>query len=233
MASRGVNKVILVGNLGQDPEVRYMPNGNAVANITVATSESWKDQQGQQQERTEWHRVVLFGKLAEITGEYLRKGSQVYLEGKLQTRKWKDQSGQDRYTTEVVIDQSGSMQMLGGRNQGQAQGAPMGGMPQQQAYQAAPQPAANQYAPAPQAAPAYQAPAQQHAPQPGYNPAPAQSGYAQPQAQPQQQGGYAPKPQVAAPAYAAPAAPAPRPAPQPQQNFTPDLDDGWDDDIPF
>lgn len=94
MASRGVNKVILVGNLGQDPEVRYMPNGNAVANITVATSESWKDQQGQQQERTEWHRVVLFGKLAEITGEYLRKGSQVYLEGKLQTRKWKDQSGQ-------------------------------------------------------------------------------------------------------------------------------------------
>lgn len=231
MASRGVNKVILVGNLGQDPEVRYMPNGNAVANITVATSESWKDQQGQQQERTEWHRVVLFGKLAEITGEYLRKGSQVYLEGKLQTRKWKDQSGQDRYTTEVVIDQSGSMQMLGGRNQGQAQGAPMGGMPQQQAYQAAPQPAANQYAPAPQAAPAYQAPAQQHAPQPGYNPAPAQSGYAQPQAQPQ--GGYAPKPQVAAPAYAAPAAPAPRPAPQSQQNFTPDLDDGWDDDIPF
>ena len=124
MASRGVNKVILVGNLGQDPEVRYMPNGNAVANITVATSESWKDQQGQQQERTEWHRVVLFGKLAEITGEYLRKGSQVYLEGKLQTRKWKDQSGQDRYSTEVVIDQSGSMQMLGGRNQGQGQGAP-------------------------------------------------------------------------------------------------------------
>ena len=90
MASRGVNKVILVGNLGQDPEVRYMPNGNAVANITVATSESWKDQQGQQQERTEWHRVVMFGKLAEIAGEYLRKGSQVYLEGKLQTRKWKD-----------------------------------------------------------------------------------------------------------------------------------------------
>ncbi|MGL6014322.1 MAG: single-stranded DNA-binding protein, partial [Shewanella oncorhynchi] len=131
MASRGVNKVILVGNLGQDPEVRYMPNGNAVANITVATSESWKDQQGQQQERTEWHRVVLFGKLAEITGEYLRKGSQVYLEGKLQTRKWKDQSGQDRYSTEVVIDQSGSMQMLGSRGQGgQAQGAPMGGMPQ-------------------------------------------------------------------------------------------------------
>nr|WP_320125193.1 single-stranded DNA-binding protein [uncultured Shewanella sp.] len=233
MASRGVNKVILVGNLGQDPEVRYMPNGNAVANITVATSESWKDQQGQQQERTEWHRVVLFGKLAEITGEYLRKGSQVYLEGKLQTRKWKDQSGQDRYSTEVVIDQSGSMQMLGSRGQGgQAQGAPMGGMPQNTGYQSAPQqaaPAQNQYAPAPQAAPAYQAPAQQQY----AAPAPAQQQYGQQQAQPQQ-GGYAPKPQAApAPAYQAPAAPAQRPAPQPQQNFTPDLDDGWDDDIPF
>ncbi|KZK68169.1 single-stranded DNA-binding protein [Shewanella baltica] len=239
MASRGVNKVILVGNLGQDPEVRYMPNGNAVANITVATSESWKDQQGQQQERTEWHRVVLFGKLAEITGEYLRKGSQVYLEGKLQTRKWKDQSGQDRYSTEVVIDQSGSMQMLGSRGQGgQAQGAPMGGgMPQNAGYQSAPQqaaPAQNQYAPVPQAAPAYQAPAQQQY----AAPAPAQQQYGQQQAQPQQ-GGYAPKPQAApapayqAPAYQAPAAPAQRPAPQPQQNFTPDLDDGWDDDIPF
>ncbi|MBW0296774.1 single-stranded DNA-binding protein [Shewanella xiamenensis] len=234
MASRGVNKVILVGNLGQDPEVRYMPNGNAVANITVATSESWKDQQGQQQERTEWHRVVLFGKLAEITGEYLRKGSQVYLEGKLQTRKWKDQSGQDRYSTEVVIDQSGSMQMLGSRNQG-GQGAPMGGMPQNGGYQSAPQqaaPAQNQYAPAPQAAPVYQAPAPQ--PQSGYNQQPAQQSYGQQQAQPHaqpQQGGYAPKP--AAPAYQAPAAPAQRPAPQPQQNFTPDLDDGWDDDIPF
>lgn len=236
MASRGVNKVILVGNLGQDPEVRYMPNGNAVANITVATSESWKDQQGQQQERTEWHRVVLFGKLAEITGEYLRKGSQVYLEGKLQTRKWKDQSGQDRYSTEVVIDQSGSMQMLGSRGQGgQAQGAPMGGgMPQNTGYQSALQqaaPAQNQYAPAPQAAPAYQAPAQQQY----AAPAPAQQTYGQQQAQPHaqpQQGGYAPKPQ-AAPAYQAPAAPAQRPAPQPQQNFTPDLDDGWDDDIPF
>ncbi|MDL3984641.1 single-stranded DNA-binding protein [Shewanella xiamenensis] len=238
MASRGVNKVILVGNLGQDPEVRYMPNGNAVANITVATSESWKDQQGQQQERTEWHRVVLFGKLAEITGEYLRKGSQVYLEGKLQTRKWKDQSGQDRYSTEVVIDQSGSMQMLGGRNQGQSQGqgqgAPMGGMQQNAGYQAAPAqtaPAQNQYAPAQQS---YQAPAQQ--PQSGYNQQPAQQSYGQQQSHAQQhaqpqQGGYAPKP--AAPAYQAPAAPAQRPAPQPQQNFTPDLDDGWDDDIPF
>ncbi len=112
-----------------------MPNGNAVANITVATSESWKDQQGQQQERTEWHRVVMFGKLAEIAGEYLRKGSQVYLEGKLQTRKWKDQSGQDKYTTEVVVDMGGTMQMLGGRNQnqgGMSQGGNQGGMNQGQ-----------------------------------------------------------------------------------------------------
>ncbi|MBT1443946.1 single-stranded DNA-binding protein [Shewanella sp. JM162201] len=238
MASRGVNKVILVGNLGQDPEVRYMPNGNAVANITVATSESWKDQQGQQQERTEWHRVVMFGKLAEITGEYLRKGSQVYLEGKLQTRKWKDQSGQDRYTTEIVVDQSGSMQMLGGRNQGQ--GAPAGnggnmggnmGAPSQPAYSA---PAQNQYAPAPQAAPAqsYSAPAQQgYQPQAQPQQVQPQQGYGQ---QAPQQGGYQSKPQQSAPAYQPQQAPQQRPAPQPQQqNYTPDLDDGWDDDIPF
>jgi len=111
--ARGVNKVILVGNLGQDPEVRYTANGAAVANITVATSEQWTDRQsGQKQEKTEWHRVVLFGRLGEIAGEYLRKGSQVYLEGKLQTRKWQDQNGQDRYTTEIVANE---MQMLGGR----------------------------------------------------------------------------------------------------------------------
>jgi single-strand DNA-binding protein len=111
--ARGINKVILVGNLGQDPEVRYTANGAAVANITVATSEQWTDRQsGQKQERTEWHRVVLFGRLGEIAGEYLRKGSQVYLEGKLQTRKWQDQNGQDRYTTEIVANE---MQMLGGR----------------------------------------------------------------------------------------------------------------------
>lgn len=125
MASRGVNKVILVGNLGQDPEVRYMPNGGAVANITLATSESWRDKQtGEQKEKTEWHRVVLFGKLAEVAGEYLRKGSQVYIEGALQTRKWQDQSGQERYTTEVVVNVGGTMQMLGGRQGG---GAPAGG----------------------------------------------------------------------------------------------------------
>ena len=164
---RGINKVIIVGHLGQDPEVRYMPNGNAVANMTVATSESWKDQQGQQQERTEWHRVTMYRKLAEIAGEYLRKGSPVYLEGKLQTRKWQDQAGQDRYTTEIIADQ---MQMLGGRAGGQ-QGAPGAGqpmgqpMPQQPSggYQAAPQQAAPQQAAPRQSAPQY-AP-QQQAPQ--------------------------------------------------------------------
>ncbi|APG20891.1 ssDNA-binding protein [Kosakonia radicincitans DSM 16656] len=125
MASRGVNKVILVGNLGQDPEVRYMPSGGAVANITLATSESWRDKQtGEMKEQTEWHRVVLFGKLAEVAGEYLRKGSQVYIEGQLRTRKWTDQSGQEKYTTEVVVNVGGTMQMLGGRQGG---GAPAGG----------------------------------------------------------------------------------------------------------
>jgi len=120
MASRGVNKVILVGNLGQDPEVRYMPNGGAVANITLATSESWRDKAtGEQKEKTEWHRVVLFGKLAEVAGEYLRKGSQVYIEGKLNTRKWTDQAGIEKYTTEIHVNVGGVMQMLGGR---QAQG---------------------------------------------------------------------------------------------------------------
>jgi single-strand DNA-binding protein len=111
--ARGVNKVILVGNLGKDPEIKYTANGAAVANITVATSESWNDKQtGEKQEKTEWHRVVFFRRLAEIAGEYLRKGSQVYIEGKLQTRKWQDKNGQDRYTTEIVANE---MQMLGGR----------------------------------------------------------------------------------------------------------------------
>ncbi len=116
MASRGINKVILIGYLGQDPEIRYMPNGGAIANITLATSESWRDKQTNElKEKTEWHRVVIFGKLAEIAGEYLKKGSQVYIEGSLQTRKWQDQSGQDRYTTEVVVNIGGTLQMLGGR----------------------------------------------------------------------------------------------------------------------
>lgn len=113
--ARGINKVILIGNLGGDPEVRYMPNGNAVANITLATSDSWKDKQtGQQQERTEWHRVVFFGKLAEIVGQYLRKGSKVYVEGRLQTREW-EKDGIKRYTTEVIVDIGGTMQMLDSR----------------------------------------------------------------------------------------------------------------------
>jgi len=120
MASKGINKVILVGNLGQDPEVRYTPGGATITNISVATSESWKDKNsGQMQEKTEWHRVVFFGKLAEIAGEYLKKGSQVYVEGKLTTRKWQDKQGQDKYTTEVVVDSfSGVMQMLGGKQEG-------------------------------------------------------------------------------------------------------------------
>jgi single-strand DNA-binding protein len=119
MASRGINKVILVGNLGQDPEVRYMPNnGGAVTTLSLATSEQWRDKQsGEMKEVTEWHRVVIFGKLAEIAGEYLRKGSQVYIEGQLRTRKWQGQDGQDRYTTEVVVSVNGVMQMLGSRSQ--------------------------------------------------------------------------------------------------------------------
>ncbi|MBI6529030.1 single-stranded DNA-binding protein [Proteus vulgaris] len=124
MASKGVNKCILIGHLGQDPEIRYMPSGGAVANLTLATSESWRNKQtGEMKEKTEWHRVVIFGKLAEIAGEYLRKGSQVYIEGSLQTRKWQDQSGQDRYTTEVVVNVGGPMQMLGGNQAGSQQPA--------------------------------------------------------------------------------------------------------------
>ena len=114
--ARGINKVILVGNVGGDPETRYMPSGSAVTNITIATNESWKDKQtGEQKERTEWHRVAMFNRLAEIAAEYLRKGSQVYIEGKLRTRKWQDKSGNDRYTTEIIADE---MQMLGGRSGG-------------------------------------------------------------------------------------------------------------------
>ena len=120
MSNGSVNKVILVGRLGQDPELRWMPNGNAVANFTVATSESWKDQQGQKQERTEWSRIVIYRKLAEIAGEYLRKGSKVYLEGRLQTREWQDQQGQKKYTTEIICHE---MQMLDGKpNDNQPQG---------------------------------------------------------------------------------------------------------------
>ncbi|WP_196141174.1 single-stranded DNA-binding protein [Aliikangiella sp. G2MR2-5] len=164
MATRGVNKVILVGNLGQDPEVRYTANGSAITSLSLATSESWKDKNtGQMQEKTEWHRVSLFGKLAEIAGEYLRKGSQIYIEGKLQTRKWQDKQGQDRYTTEVVVDGfSGQMQMLGGRAEGGTGGGMNAGGQQQGGYQ--------------QQGGGYQqaAPQQQQAPQ---QPAPANTGF--------------------------------------------------------
>ncbi|KKO47663.1 single-stranded DNA-binding protein [Arsukibacterium sp. MJ3] len=117
MATRGVNKVIVLGNLGQDPEVRTMQSGKAMATLTIATSERWQDKNsGEPQERTEWHKVVLFGKTAEIAQEYLKKGQQVYIEGKLQTRKWQDQQGIDRYTTEIVVDINGTMQLLGKRD---------------------------------------------------------------------------------------------------------------------
>ncbi|WP_028107816.1 single-stranded DNA-binding protein [Ferrimonas futtsuensis] len=218
MASRGVNKVILVGNLGQDPEVRYMPNGNAVANITVATSETWKDQQGQQQERTEWHRVVMFRRLAEIAGEYLRKGSKVYLEGKLQTRKWQDNNGQDRYTTEVVAEE---MQMLDSRG-GQQGGGFQGGQ-QSGGFQGG------------QQSGGFQGGQQGGGFQGGQQSGGFQGG--------QQSGGFQGGQQQSAPRQAAPqqkpaaAAPQQKPAAPQQQNqqqsYTPDLDDGWDDDIPF
>lgn len=180
MSSKGVNKVILVGNLGRDPEVRYMPNGGAVANLAVATSDSWKDKNtGEQRERTEWHRVAIFGKLAEIAGEYLRKGSQVYLEGKLQTRKWQDQQGQDRYTTEIVLQGfDGVMQMLGSSNNSNPQGgsAPWnnnqaGGFNNQQpqgGFNQQPQGGANQ-APQGNSRPAPNAPQQAAPQQPTYN----------------------------------------------------------------
>ena len=128
MASKGVNKAVILGNVGDDPSIRYMPNGKAVANFTVATSESWKDQQGQKQERTEWHRCTAYDKLAEIIGEYVKKGSKLYLEGKLQTRKWQDQQGQDRYTTEIIVSE---MQMLDGKPQQGGQQAPQGQQQQQ------------------------------------------------------------------------------------------------------
>ena len=135
--ARGVNKVILVGTCGQDPEVRYLPNGNAVTNLSLATSEQWTDKQtGQKVEKTEWHRVSMFGKVAEIAGEYLRKGSQVYIEGKLQTREW-EKDGIKRYTTEIVVDMQGTMQLLGGKPQegDQQQGNRQQSAPRQQPQQ--------------------------------------------------------------------------------------------------
>ena len=162
--AQGINKVILVGNCGQDPDTKFMPNGNAVTNISIATSESWKDKQtGQQQERTEWHKVVFFNRLGEIAGEYLRKGSKVYIEGSLRTRKWQDQSGQDRYTTEIVASE---MQMLDSRgdNAGMGAGNNMGGGFQPQAAPQAAAPQAGGFQPQqPRHQP--QAPQSQHTPQ--------------------------------------------------------------------
>lgn len=161
--ARGINKVILIGNLGNDPETRYTPNGNAVTNLNIATDESYKDRQtGQMVPRTEWHRVVMFGKVAEVAGQYLRKGSKVYIEGRLQTRKWQDQSGQDRYTTEIVVDINGQMQMLDSRGGegGMAQGASGG---------------SQQRAPSPSQAPA-QSNSPQDAPAGGYAPPPSGGG---------------------------------------------------------
>ena len=239
--ARGVNKVILVGNLGQDPEVRYMPNGNGVANITLATSDSYKDKNtGQMVDKTEWHRVVFFGKLAEIVGEYCRKGSQIYVEGKLQTRKWTDQQGQEKYTTEIVVDGfTGQMQMLGARGGDQQSGGYQGNQPQggQQGggYQGN-QPQGGQqsggygqnnqgqaaqqsgYNPQQQAAPAAQ-PKPAPAPQQQSNQYQPQGGYApQQKSAPQQQGGFAPKPQNAPQGGAS-------------NPMEPTID--FDDDIPF
>jgi len=214
----GVNKVIILGNLGKDPEVRFMPNGGAVANLAVATSDSWKDKQsGEQKEKTEWHRVVMFGKLAEIAGEYLKKGSKVYLEGSLQTRKWTNQQGQDQYSTDIVVQGfNGVMQMLDGKSS-QGQGGGFANQGQQGGYQ--------QQAPAQQGGFAQQqAPAQQG----GYQQqAPAQQGGFAPQQQaPAQQGGFAPQQQAPAQQGGYQQQQAPKVNPQ-----EPSID--FDDDIPF
>ena len=213
----GVNKVIIVGNLGKDPEVRFMPNGGAVANITVATSDSWKDKQtGEQKEKTEWHRVVMFGKLAEIAGEYLRKGSKVYLEGSLQTRKWTNQQGQDQYTTEIVLQGfNGVMQMLDGKpSQGQQQQGGFSNQGQQQQGGFSNQGQQQQGGFSNQGQ-------QQQAPQGGFAPQqPAQQGgfsnQGQQQQAPAQQGGFSNQGQQQAPKV------------NPQE---PSID--FDDDIPF
>lgn len=143
MASRGVNKCIILGNLGNDPEVKYTASGSAIANLTVATSESWKDKAtGASNIQTEWHRVVLFGKLAEVAGEYLRKGSQVYIEGQLRTRKWSDNAGVEKYTTEIVVGMNGVMQMLGGKQDSKPQQSGWG-QPQQPKAQQQSKPASS------------------------------------------------------------------------------------------
>lgn len=215
--ARGINKVILIGNLGQDPEMRFTPSGTAVANLNVATSDTWMDRQsGQRQERTEWHRVVMFNKTAEIAQQYLKKGSKVYIEGRLQTRKWQDQNGQDRYSTEIVAN---DMQMLDGRTGDfQGGGAPQNSYPQNNAAQNGPA----------QNAPAQNSPAQNHA-------APSSP------AQHNQGGGYSqqnspqstPRPAQPAPSHQGNQAPQPH-----QQNNSygapdPGNFDDFDDEIPF
>ena len=228
--ARGINKVILIGNLGQDPEIRYTQNQKQVANLSIATTESWTDRQtGQKQEKTEWHKVVFFDRLAEVVGQYLKKGSKIYIEGKLQTRKWQNQQGVDQYTTEIVGNE---MQMLDGRGDGGGQnygnaGQQMQGGFQQPQHQQAPQQQAYA-APAPQQQPqqAYAAPAPQPAPQ--YQ----QQAYAAPQ-QPAQQSYAAPAPQPAPQAYASPTqAPTQAPAAKSQQPASQSFND-FDDDIPF
>lgn len=222
--ARGINKVILIGNLGTDPEVRYMPTGGAVANLTIATSESWTDKTtNEKKENTEWHRVVIYQRLAEIAGEYLRKGSKVYIEGRLRTRKWQDQQGVERYTTEIIANE---LQMLDGRGEGQGAGmgqAPAmgGGAPsmgqggQQGGYQ---QPAAAPQQRMPQAAPAQggyapQAPAAAAPAQGGYQQRPAQGGFQSQGNFNQPQGGFN------------------QAAPQQRGPMEPPID--FDDDIPF
>ncbi len=246
MASRGVNKVILVGNIGQDPETRHSAAGVAITNITLATSETWKDKNtGQPQERTEWHRVVFFNRLGEIAAEYLRKGSKIYIEGTLRTRKWQDKEGQDRYTTEIVANE---MQMLDSRNSSQ-DSATQGGyaaqpnhygtgqqpaQPQQQGGYPSQQPA--QQPPQPGAYPSQQQPPQQSPQQAGYpHHQPPQQPQQPPAQQPPQQGGY-PSQQPAQPAQREPQ-PQFQPQPAPQQRPAPAaqplVDNGFDDDIPF
>jgi len=147
--AKGINKVILVGNIGKDPETRHMPSGGAVVNLTLATSENWTDKSGEKQDRTEWHRLVIFGKLAEIAAEYVRKGTQLYIEGSLRTRKWQDKEGRDQYTTEIVVNE---LQMLGGRGESAGQGGgsrqqeqrqPSGNNGQRRQEQRQPEPAGN------------------------------------------------------------------------------------------
>jgi single-strand DNA-binding protein len=244
-----VNKVILVGNLGKDPEVRYMPNGNAVANFSIATTEKWKDSQGQAQERTEWHNIVMYRRLAEIAGEYLKKGSKVYLEGKLQTSKWQDQtSGQDRYKTEINALE---MQMLDSRNTNDQGAAPQGQRPapQGQAPQGqrpAPQNQGQGQRPAPQNQGQGQRPAPQGAAPQNQGQRPAQQGNYAPQGQhTEQQGQYVDQTQYVAQGQNSEpqgqyVAQGQNSEPQGQyaaqgkgHDYTPTPDEGWDDDIPF